>query len=93
MTANFSFSMQCYQRDGDDGYVPGCQGTPSHNTDYCVDPGAAVPTESPVEPPTDPPTSSCDYEVLTFVGDGLDYPLGCCEGDCDSDSQCSDGLM
>lgn len=42
--------------------------------------------------------SSCEYTVsLEIVGNDIftegSYPLGICQGDCDSDSDCGDGLL
>lgn len=38
-------------------------------------------------------TGSCDGKRLAYVDDGhIEHPLGCCEGDCDKDSDCESGL-
>ena len=55
------------------------------------------PTIEPTkEPSYDFMTSDADDNVsipLEFLGWGPSYPLGECEGDCDSDSHCESGLV
>ncbi len=77
--------------------VPGCIGTDSTPTDYCINPNLEPPTPAPLEPatsaPLEPPTSV--PELKSYVGTPPTevMPLGVCEGDGDNDSMCKDGLI
>mmetsp|Transcript_16128 Transcript_16128/g.39485 ORF Transcript_16128/g.39485 Transcript_16128/m.39485 type:complete len:364 (+) Transcript_16128:157-1248(+) len=58
------------------------------------------PTPSPTKPPTPRPTQQpvkVPTDTLSFVGDnnnnGHEFPLGMCEGDCDSDNDCMGNLI
>eukprot|EP00980_Cylindrotheca_fusiformis_P016491 scaffold4914_cov108-Cylindrotheca_fusiformis.AAC.3 len=75
------FGLICFERDLGQQSVPGCLGNADSfgdgTDDFCI------------KPLTD--------NTLVIVGDEgfpLDvYPLGLCEGDCDDDADCQDGLI
>lgn len=50
-----------------------------------------VPTDAPVEPPTRD-TDQSEQKVLEFVGWSPAEPLKACQGDCDVNQDCGDGL-
>eukprot|EP00980_Cylindrotheca_fusiformis_P002671 scaffold624_cov150-Cylindrotheca_fusiformis.AAC.4 len=76
----------CFQRGANDP-VPGCSGgsSDSSRTDYCIPENNPVPTP----PPTPAPVSSGILPLRATY----DFPLGRCEGDCDDDPDCEDGLI
>jgi outer membrane biosynthesis protein TonB len=57
--------------------VPGCSGTGANGVDYC----AERPTENTVWPKGNNGSPA------------ISFPLGLCEGDCDSDAECQPGLI
>lgn len=100
--------LTCMQRSTDE-HVWGCVGEHYGNAgkDFCFDtnymptssPTTAPPTASPTLRPTQsplPPTLDSS-RPLELVGDNGDpayaYPLDACQGDCDDDSDCQEGLM
>eukprot|EP00934_Nitzschia_sp_Nitz4_P004866 Nitzschia sp. Nitz4//scaffold45_size130396//72961//74076//NITZ4_003455-RA/size130396-exonerate_est2genome-gene-0.63-mRNA-1//1//CDS//3329552416//4856//frame0 len=97
-----SGSLICYQKDGGSpGTVPGCSGTDFSRTDFCIDPSdvgssPTSPVSSPVTSPTPAPvpSSSGTNALFNYGADPPSsvLPLGVCEGDCDSDSDCSGNL-
>jgi len=75
--------LKCFQRkEGDTNPIPGCEGSFEASTDYCFDPA-----NFPVPPDG----------TLGRVGNngspGSLFPLKACQGDCDSDSDCEEGLQ
>jgi len=94
----------CHRRDPYE-EVPGCIGGEQDetNTDYCVfDPfgeGYHVPTDSPTSEPTitaRPSLTPLPPKALRdFGGDPPtdELPLQLCEGDCDGDHHCAEGLV
>jgi hypothetical protein len=95
--------LRCHRRSAFDA-IPGCIGglTDDSNSDYCVfDPygdGYFEPTPAPTPAPTvtaRPSYSPLPLRALTDYGGTPDeslFPLQICEGDCDRDSQCAEGL-
>lgn len=79
----------CFQRDEGEP-VPGCYGQYESNWDYCVQPEVYSSTSAPVSTPA-------ASTSLVVVGDNGSpssaFPLGKCQGDCDSDSDCAPGLI
>jgi len=73
--------LLCFQRGDSDPGPPGCNGTPSGSTDYCFDP-----LDFPL-----PPAGSLGRVGNNGQPESL-YPLKACQGDCDSDRDCLDGL-
>jgi hypothetical protein len=72
--------LKCFQRlDMED--IPGCSGKGSDDWDYCYDPNSVPPKDS---------------TTLTKLGNNgsptYAFPLGECQGDCDSDNDCRSGL-
>lgn len=101
--------LHCYQRNTAFQDVPGCLGGKQDATltDYCAFkplPGdkTAVPSDAPVSSPTASPTAQAtrgpinsfpDLKNLTNFGWSPETLLGECEGDCDDDSDCEEGLI
>lgn len=90
----------CLQRR-DDEAVPGCEGDGVSGANYCVkslNEKAPSPTQKPTPKPTGKPTpnptprSPTGSNKLADIGKDPGYPLGMCEGDCDSDQHCAGGL-
>jgi hypothetical protein len=69
--------LVCFQRDLEP-EVPGCTGQPLDYEDYCI--ARPTPTTLSYKYDEDKPTSFQNYK------------LGLCEGDCDSDTDCEEGL-
>ena len=96
--------LVCHQRDPYED-VPGCIGGEADetNTDYCVfDPygeGYSFPTDPPTSAPTItqlPTLNPLQPKPLTDYGGDPPFekfPLQLCEGDCDNDDHCAEGLM
>ncbi|KAL7464135.1 hypothetical protein ACHAXS_004469 [Conticribra weissflogii] len=76
----------CYERSGTEP-VPGCKGSGVSGKDYCYDPNLSSPTAKPTSPPTSAPT------IRDNGNPSSSFPLGICEGDCDNDSDCANGLI
>jgi hypothetical protein len=68
--------LKCFQRDGGE-LVPGCLGTPTQGWDYCILENEVV---------------SSGYSTNANGGTPADGSLGLCEGDCDKDIECRNGL-
>eukprot|EP00980_Cylindrotheca_fusiformis_P028688 scaffold22637_cov133-Cylindrotheca_fusiformis.AAC.1 len=94
-----SSDLFCFARSEANTPVPGCFGGQSDASlfDYCirrvdVAPGVAptVPTPDPSPNPTPAPVSHSKPLPLAF---SENFPLGRCEGDCDSDHDCEHGLV
>jgi hypothetical protein len=90
--------LVCYQRNARDP-VPGCSGgtRSSSRTDYCVDPndipsGPTPPVASPTSSPVTPEGPQPQLKNYGESPPASKFPLGECEGDCDSDSDCEQGL-
>eukprot|EP00538_Stauroneis_constricta_P005237 CAMPEP_0119546480 /NCGR_PEP_ID=MMETSP1352-20130426/886_1 /TAXON_ID=265584 /ORGANISM="Stauroneis constricta, Strain CCMP1120" /LENGTH=247 /DNA_ID=CAMNT_0007591191 /DNA_START=98 /DNA_END=841 /DNA_ORIENTATION=+ len=73
--------LMCYQRSKGDP-IPGCTGELGSNSDFCV-----------VDPDYVPPHPS--YPIVDFGSDAHTRPgvLGLCQGDCDVNHHCAEGLM
>jgi hypothetical protein len=79
--ADCKYGLVCFQREIGDSDVPGCVGNATlindGEDDFCI------------EPPAD--------NALVLFGDNKfpesNYPLGECQGDCDGDEDCGDGLL
>ena len=76
----------CFQR-GRNETVPGCSGGENDQTlsDYCILSQEGTPTDNATALPSEAP-SKPSAQPTEFT------PLGLCEGDCDFDSDCADGL-
>ncbi len=77
--------LYCFFKDSDTTYVPGCSGSDTSRTDYCTKRTETSPSFSRPLPilfvfPENPPDIS-------------NLPLQRCQGDCDSDSDCAEGLV
>ena len=70
--------LVCFQRGGWE-EVPGCTGEGSPGFDYCIRPPSPSPTPSPIY-----------GNIQSLAVDANN--LSVCQGDCDSDSECRDGL-
>ena len=81
--------LQCFERNERFEAVPGCMGGENDwsLTSYCVD--EPNPADSPPSSPQFPDIFS--YPSDDFPSDGI--PLGRCEGHCESDDQCENGLV
>eukprot|EP00934_Nitzschia_sp_Nitz4_P005076 Nitzschia sp. Nitz4//NODE_293_length_29386_cov_71.949235//2837//4960//NITZ4_additional_000031-RA//-1//CDS//3329531815//5066//frame0 len=98
--------LVCFSRDRYE-EVPGCTGGSEDwsRTDYCTYPLATstptgVPTKSPTstpsvyqEPTSSPAPSVKSLFLYKFNPPPEAFPLGFCEGDCDTDTDCADGLV
>ena len=86
--------LVCMQRSADE-VVPGCDGAGETGTDYCIADTSTNPPGPPGPPATPSPTKAptTPSDVLVIAGDNgspsTAFPLGKCEGDCDTDSDCS----
>jgi len=74
---NCQSGLECFHRSGFTS-VPGCAGVGEYNADYCYNP--INPRLPPLEGVYLPP------------GPLKGAPLGMCEGDCDTDSECQEGF-
>eukprot|EP00984_Skeletonema_dohrnii_P001331 scaffold413_cov76-Skeletonema_dohrnii-CCMP3373.AAC.2 len=90
----------CFERHGTTEPVPGCLGgeDESKGTDYCSRKDAEIVTAQPTTAvPSISPQPTSTYPRLKYVGDEWKprsvFPLSECEGDCDSDHDCKDGLI
>eukprot|EP00339_Tiarina_fusa_P022745 CAMPEP_0117025880 /NCGR_PEP_ID=MMETSP0472-20121206/19074_1 /TAXON_ID=693140 ORGANISM="Tiarina fusus, Strain LIS" /NCGR_SAMPLE_ID=MMETSP0472 /ASSEMBLY_ACC=CAM_ASM_000603 /LENGTH=372 /DNA_ID=CAMNT_0004732719 /DNA_START=163 /DNA_END=1281 /DNA_ORIENTATION=+ len=97
-------NLICFQRKEYE-LVPGCSGgmQDGSRTDYCINPDdlnspdtpqpMPSPTPQPVAPaPTGNSGGRPDLQSFGASPPGNRFPLGECEGDCDSDSDCASGL-
>jgi hypothetical protein len=93
-------NMICHQRGANEA-VPGCFGgeADGSRTDYCINPINTAPTTprptpAPTVSPTNAPTTPMP-DLQSFGGSppAERFPLGLCEGDCDVDGDCADGLV
>ena len=82
--------LVCFQRNGGE-EVPGCVGGRDNasSTDFCIkDPRSTPkPTPAPIPVPTMAPNGSTNKLKWS-----VNFPLGLCEGDCDTNKDCRDGL-
>jgi hypothetical protein len=85
--------LVCFQRTSAE-RVPGCSGTGYIQYDYCIQ---APPTAAPSAATLSPSFAPSQYVPLPLVrvgdGDYSNQKLARCEGDCDGDSDCEDGLV
>jgi len=92
--------------EGREGYepVPGCDGDGRFGYGYCRYPDAPSISPSSVKTPTTSPThipSPTFAQEVEHVGDNVGderipaeaFPLGNCQGDCDNNGDCQDGLV
>mmetsp|Transcript_117587 Transcript_117587/g.279185 ORF Transcript_117587/g.279185 Transcript_117587/m.279185 type:complete len:428 (+) Transcript_117587:58-1341(+) len=102
-----SGSLRCMQRSGNED-VPGCNGLPFWGVDYCYDPACEPgndPLPSPPQPsPPNEASSTTSAPPIQqdpmIIAPPLDSSYGQhgsqnmpkCAGDCDTDSQCAQGL-
>eukprot|EP00538_Stauroneis_constricta_P006372 CAMPEP_0119571434 /NCGR_PEP_ID=MMETSP1352-20130426/44115_1 /TAXON_ID=265584 /ORGANISM="Stauroneis constricta, Strain CCMP1120" /LENGTH=713 /DNA_ID=CAMNT_0007621113 /DNA_START=60 /DNA_END=2201 /DNA_ORIENTATION=+ len=99
--ADCADDLVCWQR-GRLQPVPGCEGNLSSRTDFCVidpkhtaAPVAMPPTQGGTRGPTKAPSPShVRLRLRDFGGtpDRKHFPLQRCEGDCDHDRDCDEGL-
>ena len=83
----------CYQRNSGDP-VPGCTGDLNSRTDFCIYPTGT--SHPPVPSPTPAPHSPTPQkQPLQDFGtnSARHYPLGLCQGECQNDGQCANGLV
>jgi len=82
--------LTCFQRGPGDP-IPGCTDAPSHGADFCIDTTSSSTTSEKVR---NSRNSNGDDVRASIVGNDDDswFPLGLCQGDCDSDDDCQDGL-
>ena len=70
---------------------------PTSSTQNPTDSPTIHPTSVPTVSPTYVPTIAPTFPALTEAGNNNSpasaYPLGICEGDCDSDADCQEGLI
>lgn len=95
---SFQYYMLCFTL-----HFPYCSEDDFTNTDYCVfdvyGEGYFVPTDSPTAYPTvtmRPSITPLPPRPLSFLGStppADKLPLQICEGDCDNDQQCGEGLI
>jgi len=82
--------LKCFQRN-DETPVPGCAGAGKRGEDYCYFPDLSASTRMLQAPDAD------DRKELMRVGNNGSpssaFPLAECEGDCDRDGDCQDGLI
>jgi len=70
--------LKCFFRQ-DSRNIPGCLGSGKSGMDYCYDPSF---------------NAGCGNMPLKRVGNNLEhYAYQCCEGDCDRNSDCAEGLI
>eukprot|EP00980_Cylindrotheca_fusiformis_P020187 scaffold7266_cov71-Cylindrotheca_fusiformis.AAC.3 len=56
-------------------------------------PANAKTTSPPIPSPTSPPNNNNDNQHNTILRFGTTFPLGHCEGDCDANQDCQDGMV
>ncbi|CAJ1954158.1 unnamed protein product [Cylindrotheca closterium] len=80
-------NLVCFQRNENEP-VPGCSGgsADGSRTDYCVPPTVA--RQGQISPPSTSITSDANQ-----ISWSTNFPLGKCEGDCDYNHDCQDGLI
>mmetsp|Transcript_28487 Transcript_28487/g.77135 ORF Transcript_28487/g.77135 Transcript_28487/m.77135 type:complete len:1149 (+) Transcript_28487:390-3836(+) len=103
-TEDCAVGLICHRREANEA-VPGCIGgeEDSGSSDYCVfdpfGPGYNVPTSSPTNSPTGTPSPTIRQlppkPAVDFGGDPPAdvFPLQRCQGDCDIDEDCDEGLI
>lgn len=86
-------TLSCFKRrTGEKVYIPGC-GTVDRDDgiDFCYQADGSAP------PPTPPPPPPSGGKQIYIAGDNGSpnsaFPLGLCEGDCDSDYECKGSLV
>merc|ERR1711935_267629 len=88
------------QRNGGEA-VPRCSGNDAGRADYCYTQSSSpqsdpTPTMSPQSNPTMSPQSNPTADSLQNIGNNGKpanvFPLGQCQGDCDDDNECQEGL-
>jgi len=77
--------LYCFMRNGGVVSVPGCSGFDPSRTDYCV-------RKTPTSPVFEQPLPIL-YVFPENPPNFSDLPLQRCQGDCDRDSDCADGLI
>ncbi|GKY90745.1 hypothetical protein MPSEU_000047400 [Mayamaea pseudoterrestris] len=87
--------LVCYQRLNTES-VPGCSGASKYSgKDFCIDPSGT--TSSNTTTSGTGGTSSGNLPTVSMKGEngspGSAFPLGQCQGDCDSNSDCEKGLF
>lgn len=71
--------MYCFQRSGTEAIPGGCTGSPLSSEDYCL---------------SRPKPNYLIYKYDdTVPQSSSNYPLGLCQGDCDKDADCKEGLL
>ena len=96
--------LLCFHRYyGDDNVPIGCSGTPVDDADYCHNPNLSLAPSNMLSssniPSSTPSASSrptVQYPPLEFLGWGPDTSvnkLRMCQGDCDGDYECAQGLL
>ena len=76
--------------------VPGCSGgeDDDSNSDYCISVATSEPTLFPTtQQPTVSPTPNPRLQIMSNNPDWNGGKLGFCQGFCDTDSDCLDGLV
>jgi hypothetical protein len=83
--------LKCFQRNAFEA-VPGCTGGEQDATtsDYCIR-SEDFQDATDIFVPSSPPTQFVGN--LTVVPEPINRPLRLCEGDCDNDDDCEDGLV
>eukprot|EP00751_Fragilariopsis_kerguelensis_P000500 CAMPEP_0170807906 /NCGR_PEP_ID=MMETSP0733-20121128/33063_1 /TAXON_ID=186038 /ORGANISM="Fragilariopsis kerguelensis, Strain L26-C5" /LENGTH=983 /DNA_ID=CAMNT_0011163205 /DNA_START=740 /DNA_END=3691 /DNA_ORIENTATION=- len=103
-TEDCALGLICHKRDANE-VAPGCIGGEDDNrsSDYCVfdpfGPGYNVPTDAPTLSPTktnSPTITPLPPKPLAYFGGTPPltvFPLQICQGDCDVDNECAEGLI
>ncbi|KAL3909150.1 MAG: hypothetical protein SGILL_008201 [Bacillariaceae sp.] len=93
-----SLTDYCVYPDLPDGVLPG--NLPGADDGIDLEGRDDTPTASPVVPPTNPPTDKPTVSENALPLNPIGWsppddqkPLGLCEGDCDDDDDCGDGLV
>ncbi|GKY96987.1 hypothetical protein MPSEU_000657600 [Mayamaea pseudoterrestris] len=89
--------LKCFQRSGTQA-VPGCSGASKYSgTDFCYDPKSSSSNGGTSGGTSGGGTSSGNLPQVSTKGNNKNpssaFPLGKCQGDCDSDDDCQPGLV
>eukprot|EP00536_Pseudo-nitzschia_multiseries_P012810 jgi/Psemu1/209710/e_gw1.509.9.1 len=80
----------CFMRDGQMASVPGCEGFDESRTDYCTSISLTATNNDNQAPINNAPWL---FVYPENPPNPWNFPLQACQGDCDRDSDCAEGLI
>lgn len=96
--ADCADGLVCFERNGKE-WVPGCSGWDPSGNDYCIRAGTSSKPEAEADAEAEAETAAPEATSATLFYAGNNgkpssaFPLGICEGDCDTNKDCQDGLV